>query len=125
MILPRDTMDATLVARVRAAIPDSLVGPGRPIRAVWPRDTIRALGGDPRAIWALDMNEGFYALAGYAGPLLSARRGGGHGYDPRRVELHAFFLTTGPGVTAGSNLPVIDQTEIAGHIAKVLGLPGF
>jgi hypothetical protein len=125
MILPRDTTDATLAARIRAAIPDSLVGPNRPIRAVWPRDTITTLGGDPRAIWALDMNEGFYAVAGYAGSLLSARQGGGHGYDPRRLELHAFFLISGPGVTAGSRLPLMDQTEIAGPIARALGLSGF
>ncbi|MDP3911739.1 MAG: ectonucleotide pyrophosphatase/phosphodiesterase, partial [Gemmatimonadales bacterium] len=69
MILPRDSTDATLAARVRAAIPDSLVGPTRPIRAVWPRDTIRALAADPRAIMALDMNEGFYAVGGYTGAL--------------------------------------------------------
>jgi hypothetical protein len=128
MILPRDSADRTLAARVRAAIPDSLVGPGRPIRAVWPRDTISALGGDPRAVWALDLNEGFYASAGYRGPLLAARRGaggGGHGYDPRRPELHAFFLISGSGVAAGTTLPVIEQTEIAGRIARLLGLSGF
>lgn len=127
MILPRDPSDPTLAQRVRGAIPDSLVGVGKPIRAIWPRDTIAALGGDPRAILALDLNDGFYSSAGYRGPLLAARRGGGggHGYDPRRPELHAFFLMSGPGVTAGTTLPVIDQTEIAGRIAQVLGLPGF
>jgi len=122
MILPRDSTDATLAARVRAAIPDSLVGPNRPIRAVWPRDTIRALAADPRAIMALDMNEGFYAVTGYTGALLSARRGGGHGYDPRRPELHAFCLITGPEARPGSTLPLLAQTEIAGYVARALGL---
>ena len=127
MILPRDTTNRALAGRIRAAIPDSLVGPGggRPIRAVWPRDTIALLGGDPRAHWALDLNAGFYAISGHVGPLLSPRRGGGHGYDPRRQELHAFFLLTGPGVRAGSALPVIRQTDIAGYVAGALRLSGF
>jgi len=127
MFLPRDSSDRSLAARIRAAIPDSLVGPppGRPIRAVWPRDTIAALGGDPRALWAIDMNEGYYTTLGYRGDLLFARRGGGHGYDPRRPELHAFFLISGPGVRPGSARPLMQQTDIAGIVAGLLGLSGF
>lgn len=125
MVLPRDSSDRTLAARIRAAIPDSLIGPGRPVRAVWPRDSIARLGGDPRAIWALDLNTGFYAVSGYTGSLLSSRMGGGHGYDPRRQELHAFFLWTGPGVRAGSVVPIMRQTDIAGYVAGVLRLSGF
>lgn len=124
MILPRDSTDRSLAARIRAAIPDSLIGPGRPIRAVWPRDTIAALGGDPRALWAIDMNEGYYTTLGYGGELLVERRGvgGGHGYDPRRPELHAFFLAAGPGIRPGTRLGVIQQTDIGPTVAKVLGL---
>jgi hypothetical protein len=125
MIMPRDSSDRTLAARIRAAIPDSMIGPGRPIRAVWPRDSITVLGGDPRGLWALDLNAGFYAVGGYTGPLLGARRGGGHGFDPRRPELHAFFLMSGPGVPRGATRPLMRQTEIAGIVARVLGLPGF
>ena len=125
MILPRDSTDRTLVERIRRAIPDTLVGPGRPFRAVFPLDTIAVLGGDPRALWSLDLNDGFYAIGGYAGQLLSASRGGGHGYDPRRPELHAFFLMTGAGVAPGTTRPLMRQTQIAGLIARVLGLPGF
>jgi len=125
MILPRDPNHPGLEARIRAAIPDSLIGPGRPIRAVWPRDTIASLGGDPRALWAIDLNGGFYATGGYRGPLLSRRGGGGHGYDPRRPELHAFFLISGPGVRQGSALPLMHQTEVAEIVARALGLSGF
>jgi len=125
VILPRDSTDRTLTARIRSAIPDSLVGPGRPIRAVFPRDSIAVLGGDPRALWALDLNEGFYGVSGYTGPLLSARTGGGHGYDQRRPELHAFFLITGPGVQRGTTRPLMRQTEIAGIVARILSLRGF
>jgi predicted AlkP superfamily pyrophosphatase or phosphodiesterase len=129
MILPRDSSDRSLAARIRAAIPDSLVGPppGRPIRAVWPRDTLAALGSDPRALWALDLNEGFYSVGGYRGALLGTRAmpGGGHGYDPRRPELYAFFLISGPGIRRGSARPLMRQTDIAGSVARLLGLSGF
>jgi hypothetical protein len=125
VFLPRDSTDPSIAARIRAAIPDSLVGPGSPIRAVIPRDTIALLGGDPRALWALDMNEGFYSIAGYTGPLLRERTGGGHGYDQRRPELHAFFLISGPGIPRGTTRPLMRQTEIAEIVARILGLRGF
>ena len=125
VILPRDSTDRTIAARIRAAIPDSLIGPARPIRAIFPRDTIALLGGDPRASWALDLNEGYYAVGGYTGALLSPAQGGYHGYDPRRPELHAFFLTTGPGVAAGTARALMRQTQIAGIVARILNLPGF
>ena len=122
MFLPRDSADPAIAGRIRAAIPDSLVGPGRPIRAVWSRDSLRALGGDPRALWAIDMNEGFYTTLGFRGDLLSSRSGGGHGYDPRRPELHAFFLAAGPGIRPGTKLGVINQVDIAPTVAKLLRL---
>jgi hypothetical protein len=125
MLHGRDSADAGLATRVRRVIPDSLIGPGRPIRAVWGRDTIAALGGDPRALWALDLNDGFYSGGGYTGAVLSDRRGGGHGYDPRRRELHAFFLISGPGVQRGTTIPLMRQTEVAGIVARILGLKGF
>ncbi len=123
--IPRDPGDPTIRDRIRRAIPDSLVGPaaGRPIRAVWPADSVAALGGDPRAAWVIDLNEGYYSVAGYRGDFLDGRRGGGHGYDPRQPKLHAFFLAAGPGIRAGSSLPVIRQTDIAPTLAKLLGLP--
>lgn len=126
MILPRDSSDRSLVGRIGRAIPDSLVGPGRPIRAVWPRDTLTALGSDPRALWALDMNEGFYAVGGYRGALLGTRAtpGGGHGSDPRRSALYAFLLISGPG-QAGVSGTLLRQTEIAPIIARILGVKGF
>jgi predicted AlkP superfamily pyrophosphatase or phosphodiesterase len=124
MILPRDSSDHTIAARIRAAIPDSLIGPGKPIRAVWPRDTLAALGSDPRAVWALDLNDGFYSSGGYRGALVGPRVGGGHGYDPRRPALHAFFLISGPG-QAGNAGAILQQTEIAPLIARILGLSAF
>lgn len=127
MIVPRDSTDPSVSARIRAAIPDSLVGPGKPFRAVWPRDTLTALGSDPRALWALDVAEGFYAVTGYRGALTGTRAtpGGGHGFDPRQASLYAFFMISGPGVKQGSTRPLMRQVDIAAVVARALGLRGF
>jgi predicted AlkP superfamily pyrophosphatase or phosphodiesterase len=123
MFVPRDPLDPAIGDRIRSAISDSLVGPGRPIRAVWSRDSLAALGGDPRALWAIDMNDGFYTRPGYGGELVTkTERGGGHGYDPRRPELHAFLVAAGPDIRAGSRLGIIQQTAIASTIVRWLRL---
>lgn len=121
-LIAREPQDTTVARRLRAAIPDSLIGPDRPIRAIWPPDSIAAVGGDPRASWAIIMNQGFYLAAGYAGSLEEERSGGGHGYDPRDPALHAFFLAVGPGIAPNSTLPLLRQTDIAPTVAKILGL---
>jgi len=121
-MIARDPGDTALARRLRRLIPDSLIGPDRPIRAVFPPDTVAMLGGDPRAAWVIDMNEGYYTRPGYAGPLVEERRGGGHGYDPRPVPMHAFFLITGPGIPTNASFGVINQMDIGPTAAKILGL---
>ncbi|HEU5261502.1 MAG TPA: hypothetical protein VFU41_08790, partial [Gemmatimonadales bacterium] len=78
------------------------------------------------ALWAIEMNEGFYTNLGYRGELLFADTGGGHGHDPRRPELHAFFLVAGPSIRGGASLGLIRQTDIGPTAAGLLGidLPG-
>lgn len=120
--IPRDDGDSTVTRRIRQAIPDALVGPGRPIRAIWPRDTIAALGGDPRAAWMIDMSDTFYTTIGYGDPLFLERGGGGHGFDPRRLGMHAFFLATGPGIQPDSRMPLLKQEDIAATVARRLGI---
>ncbi len=121
-LITREPGDTVAALRLRAAIPGSLIGPDRPIRTIWPPDSIAAVGGDPRASWAIVMNEGFYLAAGYTGALEEERSGGGHGYDPRDPALHAFFLAVGPGIAPNSTLPLLRQTDIAPTVAKILQL---
>lgn len=121
-LITRETGDTAAARRLRAAIPASLVGPDKPIRSVWSPESIAAVGGDPRASWAIVMNQGFYLAAGYGGALEEERTGGGHGYDPRDPALHAFFLAAGPGIAPNSTLPLVRQTDIAPTVAKILRL---
>ncbi|GIW52255.1 MAG: alkaline phosphatase family protein [Gemmatimonadales bacterium] len=121
-LITREPQDTAAARRLRAAIPAALIGPDKPVRAVWPPDSIAALGGDPRASWAIVMNEGFYLAGGYSGPLEEERSGGGHGYDPRDPALHAFLLAAGPGIAPNSTLPLVRQTDLAPTVAKILRL---
>jgi predicted AlkP superfamily pyrophosphatase or phosphodiesterase len=121
-LIPRNPGDTAVARRLRELIPDSLIGPGRPIRAVFPPDSVTALGGDPRAAWVVDMSDGFYTVTGYTGPFVQDRSGGGHGYDPRPAPMHAILLAAGPGVAANSSLGVVSQTDIGPTIARILGL---
>jgi predicted AlkP superfamily pyrophosphatase or phosphodiesterase len=121
-LITREPGDTATARRIREAIPQSLIGPDKPIRSVWSPESIAAVGGDPRASWAIVMNEGFYLAGGYSGSLEEERSGGGHGYDPRDPALHAFLLVVGPGIAPNSSLPLVRQTDIAPTVAKILGL---
>jgi hypothetical protein len=121
-LIPRAPGDTAAARRLRQLIPDSLIGPNRPIRAMLPPDSVALLGGDPRAAWVLDMNDGFYTRPGYAGEFVVERRGGGHGYDPRPTPMHAFFMMSGPGVAPNSSVGLINQMDIGPTAARVLGL---
>jgi predicted AlkP superfamily pyrophosphatase or phosphodiesterase len=48
--------------------------------------------------------------------------GGGHGYDHREPDMMAFFLASGPAITAGGQLPVFDNVNIYSLVAKLTGV---
>jgi len=51
--------------------------------------------------------------------------GGGHGYDQREPDMMAFFLASGPAITAGGQLPVFDNVNIYSLVARLAGVtPG-
>jgi len=51
--------------------------------------------------------------------------GGGHGYDQREPDMMAFFLASGPAITAGGQLPAFDNVNIYSLVARLAGVkPG-
>jgi predicted AlkP superfamily pyrophosphatase or phosphodiesterase len=48
--------------------------------------------------------------------------GGGHGYDHREPDMMAFFLASGPAISAGGQLPVFDNVDIYSLVAKLTGV---
>jgi predicted AlkP superfamily pyrophosphatase or phosphodiesterase len=48
---------------------------------------------------------------------------GAHGHDENLPDLHATFIAWGRGIKAGARLGVIENTDVAPTIARLLGLP--
>ncbi len=48
--------------------------------------------------------------------------GGGHGYDHRAADMMAFFLASGPAISAGGQLPVFDNVDIYSLVARLAGI---
>ena len=48
--------------------------------------------------------------------------GGGHGYDHRDPDMMAFFLSSGPAIRAGGQLPAFDNVDIYSLVAKLTGV---
>ncbi|MEH6791212.1 alkaline phosphatase family protein [Parasphingorhabdus sp.] len=48
--------------------------------------------------------------------------GGGHGYDHRDPDMMAFFLSSGPAITAGGQLPAFDNVKIYSLVARLAGV---
>jgi len=48
--------------------------------------------------------------------------GGGHGYDQREPDMMAFFLASGPAITAGGQLPAFDNVNIYSLVARLAGV---
>jgi predicted AlkP superfamily pyrophosphatase or phosphodiesterase len=48
--------------------------------------------------------------------------GGGHGYDHREPDMTAFFVASGPAITAGGQLPIFDNVNIYSLVARLAGV---
>jgi len=79
--------------------------------------------GDPNAVLALAANLGISFGATATGDLLTAAKGGTHGYMPTDFkEIQTGFVTFGRGIKSGVVLPLIGQEDIAPLIINLLNL---
>jgi predicted AlkP superfamily pyrophosphatase or phosphodiesterase len=124
----KNPADQQLVGRVRAILEKLRADPANGIRAVWSHDEIVKLGSFPDAVLGIDMESGFYTGEGHdtllAGVSMNDGRAmsGGHGFDPRRPELHASLIAAGPHARARQDLGVVRMTQIAPTVARWLGV---
>ncbi|RFZ94881.1 alkaline phosphatase family protein [Mucilaginibacter conchicola] len=84
--------------------------------------------GDPNAPIALAAYQGISFGATAKGELLTAAKGGTHGYLPTDFkEIQTGFVAFGRGIKPGVVLPLIGQEDIAPIVAKLLNLqmPGI
>lgn len=116
---PNDKATLAKVNAVLAALPD---GVKKLFRMVDKKELTEAQG-DPNAAFALAAKQGISFGATAAGELLTAARGGTHGYMPTDFkEIQTGFLAFGRGIKPGVVLPLIGQEDIAPLIAHLLDL---
>jgi len=121
-ILLKDPRDEATRAKVERLLRDLAANPSNGIAAILDRKAIAAMGGNPQAAFWVDMRSNF-SVANTLGELVSAVKGGTHGYSPANPELLASFFMEGPDVRQGSALGEIDMRSIAPSVAAYLGFP--
>ena len=131
-ILPRDQY--RLVEDGNYVGLEPLEGNGDAVRAAflqshehmqcWDRDNIPAhfaYGANPRVPAILCLPEtGWVAYQDV--PEWMTGIGGGHGYDQREPDMNAFFLASGPAITAGGELPIFDNVNVYSLVARLAGV---
>ncbi|OOQ61416.1 alkaline phosphatase family protein [Mucilaginibacter pedocola] len=118
----RDANDkATLdkVNKALAALPDGV----KKLYHIVNKAEIATAQGDPTAALALAAYQGISFGATAKGNLLTAAKGGTHGYMPTDFkEIQTGFVVFGSGIKQGVVLPLIGQEDIAPIVAKLLNL---
>lgn len=116
---PKDKATLEKVNQALAALPDGV----KKLFHVLDKNGITVAQGDPNASLALAAYQGISFGAAASGELLTAARGGTHGYLPTDFkEIQTGFLTFGRGIRPGVVLPLIGQEDIAPLIAYLLDL---
>jgi len=124
----KDSTNRALVQRVRALLEKLRADPANGIRTIWDHDEIVRAGAFPDAVLGIDMESGFYTGGAFDRLLVGVQMndgremGGGHGFDPRRPELHASLIVSGPNVGGLGSLGVVPMTRIAPTVARWLGV---
>ena len=118
----RDPDDHEALAAVRALL-DDLPHDVRSRFEILEREQLDALGADPSCAFALHPNPGVVFSARTLGPAVRPAHGGTHGYLPDLPQLHTGFVAWGAGVQPGARAPLLEITDVAPYVARLLGVP--
>ena len=124
----KDPKDQQMIARVKTMLETLRADPANGIRTIWSHDEIVKMESFPDAVFGIDMQSGFYTGGGHDGLLGGVSMndgramGGGHGFDPRRPELHASLIVAGPNAKGRGSLDIVRMTQIAPTVARWLGV---
>jgi predicted AlkP superfamily pyrophosphatase or phosphodiesterase len=121
-ILLKDPKDEATRVKVEQLLRRLAANPANGIARILDRTAIAAMGGNPEAAFWVDMQANFSA-ANTAGALVTATKGGTHGYSPSHPEMLASFFMAGPDVGKGLTLGEMDMRSIAPTMAAYLGFP--
>jgi hypothetical protein len=118
----RDPKDKATLDKINKALGNLPQGTKKLFHVV-NKTELTAAQGDPNAALALAAYQGISFGATGKGNLLTAAKGGTHGYMPTDFkEIQTGFVVFGPGIKQGVVLPLIGQEDIAPLINKLLGL---
>ena len=121
-ILLKDPKDQATRVKVEQLLRRLVANPANGIARILDPAAIAAMGGNPGAAFWVDMQANF-SVVNAAGALLTATKGGTHGYSPSHPEMLASFFMAGPEVGKGLTLGEIDMRSIAPTMAAYLGFP--
>lgn len=121
-ILLKDPKDEATRVKVEQLLHRLAADPANGIATILDRAAIAKMGGNPGASFWVDMQPNFSAV-NTTGALVTATKGGTHGYSPTHPEMLASFFMAGPEVEKGLDLGEIDMRSIAPTLAAYLGLP--
>jgi predicted AlkP superfamily pyrophosphatase or phosphodiesterase len=107
---------------VRSILEDLKRDPRHGIRTIWTADDLRDFGAHPGAAFGIDVIDGFYTGGGHDQLLKAETLKGGHGFDPRRPEMHAALVLSGPAVQRRGAIGIVPITLIAPTLANILGV---
>ncbi|NCD69526.1 alkaline phosphatase family protein [Mucilaginibacter sp. R11] len=116
---PKDKASLEKVNKALADLPDGV----KKLFHVLDKKQLAEAQGDPNAALALAAYQGISFGSTATGELLTAVKGGTHGYLPTDFkEIQTGFVAFGRGIRPGIVLPLIGQEDIAPLIANLLGL---
>ena len=126
MVVLQDPQDQQMKARVQNVLQQLAADPESGIERIYTGKEMTELGLAPEAEFIIALKPGYRMGNAMTGPLREISSGGAHGaFSTRTVrpDMHASFLISGPGITAGKNLGVIDIRQIAPTLAAALNVP--
>lgn len=118
----RDPNDKATLEKVNKALAELPQGIKK-LYHILTRQEIAAAQGDPNAALALAGYQGLNFRATAKGEMLTAAKGGTHGYMPTDFkEIQTGFVAFGRRIKQGAVLPLIGQEDIAPLIANLLNI---
>ena len=110
--------DTALRERVSLLLKEAAAQPANGIRTLWTQAELLKMGAEPRASFAIDMQDGFYTGEGHDALLSATTSKGGHGFAPDRPALHASLVMAGPNVRSRGSVGIVRMTQIVPTIAS-------
>lgn len=113
-----DTKTLQQVKTILNELPESIRKQFRVIE----QPALAQTGADPDAVLALTAVQGIAFSANREGEAVKKANGGAHGYFPDFREIQTGFVAYGAGLAENITVPVMELTDVAPLIAKLLGI---